>query len=217
MQSRSAPRPADAAPAVLVVKTQRNPLHHGASAVIRSPGRAGVPVHAVLEDRWSPAASSRLLMRRRPWGPDDGTPGRRVRHLLEVGAAIGHRPVLMTADDAGAILVAEHAEQLRAVFRLPDQPRALPRRLASKVGLAEVCRELRPALDGSPGGPRPAAAPAGAGAAARRARRAGVVRAGRRPPLSADGGPCRRGRGAAPAEVPGAGRADATSQRGGLT
>lgn len=54
-------------PAVLV-RLDRNPFHHGTLGAARSLGRAGVPVHAVLESPTSPAARSRYVrsVRTRP-------------------------------------------------------------------------------------------------------------------------------------------------------
>ncbi|MDQ6793107.1 MAG: ATP-grasp domain-containing protein, partial [Candidatus Dormibacteraeota bacterium] len=40
---------------VLIVKIGRYPLHHGSVGVIRTLGRAGVPVYAITEDRFTPA------------------------------------------------------------------------------------------------------------------------------------------------------------------
>jgi predicted ATP-grasp superfamily ATP-dependent carboligase len=62
--------------------------------------------------------------------------------LSTIGETVGGRPVLIPTDDAGAILVAEHAEALQPLFRLADQPRDLPRQLASKQRLAELCHQL---------------------------------------------------------------------------
>ena len=46
---------------VLVLNVGRLVLHHGRVGVIRSLGRMGVPVYAVVEDRFTPAAVSRHL------------------------------------------------------------------------------------------------------------------------------------------------------------
>jgi D-aspartate ligase len=134
-----APQELDRDIPVLVLKLDFNPWHHGALAIIRTLGRAGVPVHAVLESRTSPAAWSRYVHGRVLWNPDpDDDPGL-LSGLQEIGRALGNRPVLIPTDDAGAILVAEHAELLAPLFRLPSQPADLPRQLASKERLAELC------------------------------------------------------------------------------
>lgn len=128
--------------AVLVLKLEFNPFHHGALAIIRSLGRAGVPVYAVMDGRASPAGWSRYLRGRFLWTPDPTDVPVVLAGLKELGQRIGGRPVLIPTDDAGAIVLAEHAEELVPFFRLPNQPRDLPRELASKRRLAQICTEL---------------------------------------------------------------------------
>jgi predicted ATP-grasp superfamily ATP-dependent carboligase len=90
----------------------------------------------------SPLAYSRHLSGRIFWTPDlDDVPAL-LDGLREIGEAIGGRPVIIPTDDAGAILLAENADVLTKVFRLPDQPRDLPRQLASKEHLAGLCVRL---------------------------------------------------------------------------
>jgi predicted ATP-grasp superfamily ATP-dependent carboligase len=50
--------------------------------------------------------------------------------------------VLVTTDDAGAIFLAEHGEDLRSSFHFPRTPRDLPRQLAGKYSLYQLCQEL---------------------------------------------------------------------------
>lgn len=61
--SRSMPLRADRAVPGLIVKIGNYPLHHGGVGAIRSLGRLGVPMYALTEDRWTPAAVSRYLRR----------------------------------------------------------------------------------------------------------------------------------------------------------
>ena len=49
----------DTATPAVVLKFDPNVMHHGGLGVIRSLGRAGVPVYGVHEGTWAPAASSR--------------------------------------------------------------------------------------------------------------------------------------------------------------
>jgi predicted ATP-grasp superfamily ATP-dependent carboligase len=127
---------------VLVLKLDINPFHHGALAVVRSLGRSGVPVYAVMEGPRSPLGYSRHLSGRIFWTPDlDDVPAL-LAGLREIGESIGGRPLIIPTDDAGAILLAEHADVLTPLFRLPDQPRDLARQLASKEHLAELCIRL---------------------------------------------------------------------------
>ena len=135
-------RPAETDEAVLLLKLGINPFHHGTLGMIRGLGRAGVPVFAVMEDAASPAGWSRYLRGRYLWTPDLRDTGTVLRDLVGITRSIGGRPVLIPTDDAGAILVAEHADRLAPYFRLPRQPRDLPRRLSSKAGLGDICRGL---------------------------------------------------------------------------
>jgi predicted ATP-grasp superfamily ATP-dependent carboligase len=132
---------ADRSVPVLVAKIGRYPLHHGGVGAIRTLGRLGVPVYAVTEDRFTPAAASRYLTGRFVW-PTTGAeaPEALVDGLLERGRRIGGRPLLLPTDDEAAVLVAEHAGALAERFLFPLVPPGLPRTLADKARLYEVCR-----------------------------------------------------------------------------
>jgi D-aspartate ligase len=116
-------------------------MHHGGLGVIRSLGRAGVDVYAVHEDKLAPAASSRYLRGRFLWRPDAADVDRALAGLARLAAIIGRPAVLIATDDAGAIFLNEHGRELRRSFLFPDLPVGLPRRLAGKYSLSEVCRE----------------------------------------------------------------------------
>jgi predicted ATP-grasp superfamily ATP-dependent carboligase len=145
-------------PAV-VLKLDPNVLHHGGLGVIRSLGRLGVPVYGVHEGRCAPAASSRYLQGRCFWQPGPDDPDRIRAGLVRLAERIGQRAVLIPTDDAGAIFLAEHGEALRSAFLFPQQRGGLPRQLAGKYSLYQLCREL--------GVPCPQAAVPGSAAAAR--------------------------------------------------
>jgi D-aspartate ligase len=128
-------------PAV-VLKFDPNIMHHGGLGVIRSLGRAGVPVYGVHEGTWAPAANSRYLAGRFFWQPDPADVDRVRAGLMRLAALIGRPSVLITTDDAGAIFLAEHGRELRQWFMFPDPPSDLPRRLAGKYSLYQACLEL---------------------------------------------------------------------------
>ena len=128
-------------PAV-VVKLLPNPTRYGGLGVIRSLGRAGVPVHGVLEGRTVPAASSRYLAGRCFWRVDYDDAAAVTRGLVRVAERIGRRAVLLPTDDAAAIFLAEHGDELRRWFIFPSPPAGLPRRLADKREFSRLCREL---------------------------------------------------------------------------
>jgi D-aspartate ligase len=145
-------RDADVSTPAVVLKFDPNVLHHGGLGVIRSLGRLGVPVYGVHEGRWAPAANSRYLRGRMLWQPLSG-PGaadqdrpdhaERIRRgLLDLADRIGRRAVLLPTDDAGAIFLAEHGAPLREAFLFPAPPADLPRRLAGKYSLGQLCQQL---------------------------------------------------------------------------
>jgi predicted ATP-grasp superfamily ATP-dependent carboligase len=117
-------------------------MHHGGLGVIRSLGRVGVPVYGVHEGPWAPAANSRYLAGRFFWLASPADVDRVLAGLQRLAEHIGQPSVLFATDDAGAIFLAEHGRDLRRWFLFPDPPRNLPRRLAGKYSLYEVCREL---------------------------------------------------------------------------
>ncbi|MFD9863515.1 carboxylate--amine ligase [Streptomyces alboflavus] len=130
----------------LLVKFGDYPLHHGGVGAIRSLGRLGIPMYAITEDRYTPAAVSRYLTRAFPW-PTTGVedPAYLVEGLLRIGRRIGRPTVLIPTDEEAAVLIAEHQRELREAdfggFLFPPVAPALPRRLASKQGLHELCVE----------------------------------------------------------------------------
>jgi len=133
--------PADTSTPAVVLKFDPNVMHHGGLGVIRSLGRAGVPVYGVHEGPWAPAANSRYLRGRCFWQPDPEQADRVVTGLRRLADHIGQQAVLLTTDDAGAIFLAEHGAELRKSYLFPDPPADLPRRVAGKYSLSELCRE----------------------------------------------------------------------------
>ncbi|MGW7257065.1 carboxylate--amine ligase [Streptomyces sp. NPDC054834] len=126
----------------LIVKFGDYPLHHGGVGAIRSLGRLGVPMYAITEDRYTPAASSRYLTRAFVW-PTSGAeePECLVEGLRRIGRRIGRPTVLIPTDEEAAVLIAEHQDDLMDRFLFPRVDAGLPRRLASKQGLHELCGE----------------------------------------------------------------------------
>ncbi|PKV87207.1 putative ATP-grasp superfamily ATP-dependent carboligase [Streptomyces sp. TLI_146] len=133
---------ADRTVPALIVKIGNYPLHHGGVGAIRSLGRLGVPMYAITEDHWTPAAHSRYLRHAFAWpttGRED--PDALVDGLLRIGRRIGRPAVLVPTDEEAAVLVAEHRKELDGYFLFPPVAPELPRRLASKRGLHELCVE----------------------------------------------------------------------------
>jgi hypothetical protein len=131
--------PLDPSVPALVLRLDRNPFHHGTLGAVRSLGRAGVEVHAVVESAASPVARSRHLRRAHPAVPGPDGPEALVELLLRVSDRIGRRAVLIAMDDCTAVHTAREARRLAGRFLLPAQPPRLPGRLADKAELARLC------------------------------------------------------------------------------
>lgn len=125
----------------LVLKIGQYPVQSGPVAVIRTLGRLGVPVYAMTEPGVTPAAASRYCTGRFVWrATDKDDPDVLVSSLRDCGGRIGRRSVLIPMDDESAMLVAEHAAELAEHFIFPDIAADLPRQVASKAGLNELCQ-----------------------------------------------------------------------------
>jgi len=124
----------------LIIKIGRYPLHHGGVGAIRTLGRVGVPVYAITEDRFTPAALSRYCQGRfvlPTTGRED--PQELVESITDIGRRLGRRAVAIPTDEEAAVLLAEHARDLSPYFLFPQIGPCLPRKLASKRGLYELC------------------------------------------------------------------------------
>jgi D-aspartate ligase len=132
----------DTSTPAVVLKLDPNVLHHGGLGVIRSLGRLGVPVYGVHESPLAPAAGSRYLRGRYFWQPGAGDHERIRDGLLTLADRIGQPAVLLPTDDAGAIFLAEHGADLRSRFLFSAPPPALPRLVAGKFSLFELCATL---------------------------------------------------------------------------
>jgi len=133
---------ADITTPVVILKFDHNVMHHGGLGAIRSLGRLGVPVYGVHEERWAPAAHSRYLTGRFFWRPDPGQTESSRAGLVRLSELIGRPAVLLPTDDAGAIFLAEHGASLRQRFLFPAPPSGLPRRLAGKYSMFQLCHEF---------------------------------------------------------------------------
>jgi D-aspartate ligase len=133
---------ADVTTPAVVLKFDPNVMHHGGLGAIRSLGRLGVPVYGVHEGPWAPAANSRYLHGRLFWQLTPDHSERVQAGLMQLAERIGRPSVLITTDDAGAIFLAEHGGSLRESFLFPAPPADLPRRLAGKYSMHELCREM---------------------------------------------------------------------------
>lgn len=129
--------------AMLVVRIGRYPLHAGTIGAIRTMGRVGVAAYSMTEDRFTPAAVSRYAAGRFV-APTRGTESEEqlLELLASLGRRIGRPTIALPTDDEASVFVAEHAHDLAEWFVTPRIEPSLPRRLASKRGLFEICSEL---------------------------------------------------------------------------
>ncbi|WP_328970010.1 carboxylate--amine ligase [Streptomyces sp. NBC_00239] len=124
---------------VLLLRLDRNPFHHGTLGAVRSLGRSGVEVHAVVEDEGGPLARSRYLraIHRGPAG--DPAPDALLHCLTGISERIGRPAVLIAMDDLSAITVARIAHRLTGRYLCPGQAPELPLLVADKAELAALC------------------------------------------------------------------------------
>jgi len=138
----TAPPDLDSGLPVLLVRVVGNfPIQHHVVGVIRTLGRAGVPVYAVTEEGVTPASTSRYLtgqVKLSSGGELDQSA--LLDRLIEVIDRLPAKPMLVCTDDEAAVLVAEGAAALTGRAILPGVSPELPRQLSSKRGLYEVCQ-----------------------------------------------------------------------------
>ncbi len=124
----------------LLLKVGQYPIHSGGLGVIRTLGRLGIGVYAITEPGLTPAAASRYCTKALAWratGHEDQD--ELIAGLRAAGSEIGRPAVVVPVDDEAAVLVAEHQPELAGQFLFPPVPAGLPRQLASKPGLFELC------------------------------------------------------------------------------
>ena len=115
--------------------------HHGGVAIARSLGRLGVPVYSIDGDWWETAISSRYCRGRwvLDWAND--RTGASLEHILAIGRKLGSRPILVPFTDQGAMWVAEHANNLKDVFRFARMDAELVRTLCDKSRMQKLASD----------------------------------------------------------------------------
>ena len=130
----------DATVPVLVFKIGRYILHHGTVGIVRSLVRLGVPVYAVVEDRFAPVAMSRYTAGAFVWETRGLDAEPLLAGLATIGDRLGRPTILVPTDDSAAAFIAEHADLLEKWFLFPRLPRELPRQLGNKKDLYFLCK-----------------------------------------------------------------------------
>ncbi|MER5204631.1 ATP-grasp domain-containing protein [Streptomyces sp. NPDC002825] len=129
----------------VLVRLDRNPFHHGTLGAARSLGRAGIPVHAVIESSTSPVARSRFLRsaRVRPGTNSSAELAALLNDIAEEITDGPSRPLLaVPLDDVSALALARRRPGLVSRFLLPEQTEEQLLRVADKAALAETCAGL---------------------------------------------------------------------------
>jgi predicted ATP-grasp superfamily ATP-dependent carboligase len=125
---------------LLIVRIGRYAPHHGTTALIRSLGRLGVPVYAVTRTGLANGRLSRYLTGSFAW-PTTGLESQAdlVRGLHRIADRLGRPAVAVAGDDEAAIVLAEHRAAFAGRLLAPPVAPGLPRRLADKWDLHELC------------------------------------------------------------------------------
>ncbi|WP_030324016.1 hypothetical protein [Streptomyces flavochromogenes] len=136
----------------ILVRLDRNPFHHGTLGAARSLGRAGIPVHAVIESGTSPVTRSRYLRSARASpGETSDTELAALLHRYADEIVNGTSPapddastplLVLPLDDVSALGLARRRAELSPRFLLPEQTEEQLLRVADKAELAETCASL---------------------------------------------------------------------------
>jgi len=132
----------DTSVAALVLNFGAYPFHQSALGIIRSLGRVGIPVFAVQRQSCIPSGVSRYLAGRFLWRTAALDSSRFLEGMARIGKILDRPTILVAADDLSALLIAEHADELAAQFIFARPPASLPRTLANKRCLYELCHRL---------------------------------------------------------------------------
>lgn len=132
----------DTSVAALVLNFGASPFHQSSLGIIRSLGRMHVPVFAVQRHPSIPSGASRYLAGKFLWQTDASDSGRFVEGMARIGKILDCPTILIPTCDLSAILIAEHADELASQFIFARPPATLPRTLANKRSLYEICNRL---------------------------------------------------------------------------
>jgi predicted ATP-grasp superfamily ATP-dependent carboligase len=128
--------------AALVLNFSAYPFHQSTLGIIRSLGRVGIPVFAVQRNSFLPSGVSRYLSGKFLWRTNAQNSERFLEGMARIGTLLDRPTILVPADDLSAILIAEHANDLASRFTFARPPATLPRMLANKRCLYDLCRRL---------------------------------------------------------------------------
>lgn len=122
----------------LILKASRRTIHHGVLDVARSLGRLGVPVCAIVEDRYAPLATSRYVTQSFVWKTWPADRDAFLNAMANIGERINRPTILFPMDDLSAIFVAENSAALPKCYLCPPLSWS-PRQLANKAEFYALC------------------------------------------------------------------------------
>jgi predicted ATP-grasp superfamily ATP-dependent carboligase len=126
----------------LVLNFGEYPLHQSSLGIIRSLGSVGTPVFAVQRNPFIPSGVSRYISGKFLWKADGKNTDQFLEGMETIAKILDRPTILVPADDLSAILIAEHADVLASWFRFARPPAALPRAVANKRNLYDLCQHL---------------------------------------------------------------------------
>ena len=138
--------PFDTSAPAVVLKLDPNVMHHGGLGVIRSLGPTGRSRVRGARGTVGTGRDSRYLHGRYFWQPGAEDTERLRTGLLRLAERIGRPAVLIPTDDAGAIFLAEHGEELRPWFLFPRPSPDLPRAAGGEALALSAVPQPRRAL-----------------------------------------------------------------------
>ena len=133
----------DTSVAALVLNFSAYPFHQSSLGITRSLGRLGIPVFAVQRNSFIPSGVSRYLRGKFLWRTDAQDSDRFLEEMASIGKILDRPTILVPTDDLSAILIAEHADELASQFIFARPPATLPRMLANKRCLYQLCHRFR--------------------------------------------------------------------------
>lgn len=132
----------DTSVAALVLSFSAYVFYQSSLGIIRSLGRMRIPVFAVQRYPFIPSGVSRYLAGKFLWRTNAQDSDRFLEGMMRIGKILDRPTILVPTDDLPAILVAEHANELASRFIFARPPANLPRTLANKRCLYELCHRL---------------------------------------------------------------------------
>jgi D-aspartate ligase len=132
----------DTSVAVLVLNLGHYPFHQASLGIIRSLGGVGIPVFAVQRNSFIPSGTSQYISGKFLWKTDGKNRDQFLEGMATIAKILDRPTILVPTDDLSAILIAEHADVLASWSRFARPSATLPRRVANKRNLYDLCQHL---------------------------------------------------------------------------